>query len=154
MTKQQLLDQATALPAISAAAACEYARNQPGLAEAGSSTLLLRPDIEQLIGTGNQAMMEDNHRNHGRFIASLLQAFSPEILVETILWVFGAYRSHGFQPGYWPVQLQAWLQLLPQHLSAASLQEIAPLYRYMLAHQPDFADLSDPAHTTAGADHA
>lgn len=52
MTKQQLLDQATALPAISAAAACEYARNQPGLAEAVSSTLLLRPDIEQLIGTG------------------------------------------------------------------------------------------------------
>jgi len=153
MTKQQLLDQATALPPVSVAAAMEYARMQPGLAEAVSTNLLLRPDLEQLIGPGNQDLMADNHRNHGRFIASLLQAFSPEILVETILWVFGAYRSRGFQSDYWPVQLQAWLQLLPQYLSAASVTEIAPLYRYMLAHQPDFADLTKPTQITAGADH-
>lgn len=154
MTKQQLLDQATALPAISAAAAGEYAEKQLGLAEAVSSRLLQRADLEQLIGAGNQPLMEDNHRNHGRFIATLLQAFSPEILVETILWVFGAYRSQGFQPGYWPVQLDAWLQLLPQHLSAQAAGEIAPLYRYMLAHQPDFADLTKPTQITAGAHHA
>lgn len=153
MTKQQLLDRATALPPVSAAAAREYARHQPGLAAAVSSCLLQRTDLEQLIGTGNQALMDDNHRNHGRFIASLLQAFSPEILVETILWVFGAYRNQGFQPGYWPVQLEAWLQLLPHHLSAEAAGEIAPLYRYMLSHQPDFADLTDPKDTTAGENH-
>ncbi len=154
MTKQQLLDQATALPTVSAAAAQEYAEKQPGLAKAVSRFLLQRPDLEQLIGRGNQTLMEDNHKNHGRFIASLLQAFSPEILVESILWVFSAYRNQGFQPDYWPVQLHAWLHLLPQHLSAETTGEIAPLYRYMLVHQPDFADLSDPADTTTGADHA
>lgn len=154
MTKQQLLDLAAVLPTISAAAAGEYAEKQPGLAAAVSHCLLQRPDLEQLIGIGNQTLMEDNHRNHGRFIASLLQAFSPEILVETILWVFSAYRSQGFQAGYWPVQLHAWLQQLPLHLSAAAADEITPLYRYMLANQPAFTELTNLPDSTPGAAHA
>ncbi len=143
MTKQHLLSQAAALPAISTEAAREYGACHPLLAEEVTRCLLQRDDLERLIGPGNWEMMADNHRNHGRFIASLLQGFNPEVLVETILWVFRAYRSHGFQLTYWPAQLDAWLRLLPQHLSEKTAREVAPLYRFMLLNQPFFATLSE-----------
>ena len=107
MTRQFLLEQAAGLPAVSTEAAAEYAAQHLTLAEEVTRMLGARDDLERLIGPGNRAMMEDNHRNHGRFISSLLQAFSPEVLVETIIWVFRAYRSHGFQLTYWPAQLDA-----------------------------------------------
>ncbi len=143
MNKQYLLDQAAALPKISEAAAAEYSEMQPMLAEEVSRCLLDRKDIDQLIGAGNRSMMEDNHRNHGRFIASLLGSFDAGVLVETILWVFRAYRSHGFQVSYWNAQLDAWLAAMGRHLSPETATELKPLYSYMLLNHKNFANLSD-----------
>ena len=152
MTRQFLLEQAAALPAVSVEAAAEYGTQHLLLAEEVTRMLGVREDLERLIGSGNLAMMEDNHRNHGRFVASLLQAFNPEVLVETILWVFRAYRSHGFQLTYWPAQLDAWLRLLPLHLSAEAAAQIIPLYQYMLMNQPAFAALSEETVTNDTGD--
>lgn len=154
MTRQFLFEQAAGLPAVSTEAAAEYAAQHLTLAEEVTRMLAVRDDLERLIGSGNRAMMEDNHRNHGRFISSLLQAFSPEVLVETIIWVFRAYRSHGFQLTYWPAQLDAWLRIIPSHLSAEAASQIVPLYQYMLLNQPTFAALSEqPAPTSPGDCH-
>ena len=145
MDKQQLVDAAEALPPVSRAAARNYAEHTDSLAAAVSHLLLQRQDLERLIGPGNRAMMEDNHRNHARFIASLLESFDPQLLVESILWVFKAYCSNGFQLPYWPVQLDAWLKVLPQHLTPEAFREIEPLYHFMLCNQPSFAALSEQA---------
>lgn len=147
MDKQQLVHAAAALPPVSREAARNYADRKEMLAAEVSRLLMQRQDLERLIGPGNQAMMEDNHRNHARFIASLLEAFDPQVLVETVLWVFRAYRSHGFQITYWPAQLDAWLRTLPLHLPPESYHEIEPLYHFMLFNQPAFAALSDQSLT-------
>ena len=50
-------------------------------------------------------------------MSSLLATYSPEVLVNTVLWVFRAYRAHGFNLTYWPAQLDTWVVLLEKHLS-------------------------------------
>jgi hypothetical protein len=42
-------------------------------------------------------------------MVSLFGDYHPEVLVETVLWVFRAYRSHGFKLTYWPAQLDMWV---------------------------------------------
>ncbi|MFW5880852.1 MAG: hypothetical protein ACOC2N_07070 [Spirochaetota bacterium] len=68
-----------------------------------------------------------------------------EVLVNTVLWVFRAYRAHGFNLTYWPAQLDTWVVLLEKHLSPSSFAAIYPVYHFMLIHQPDFVGLSDEA---------
>jgi hypothetical protein len=102
-----------------------------------------RTDLDHLIGNENMAMMEDNHRNHARFMTSVFQVYQPVVLVETVLWVFRAYRSHGFQLTYWPAQLDQWVALLKVHLSPDAFQEIYPFYHWMLINQPTFVIESD-----------
>lgn len=144
MNKQYLMDEAAQLLAPSTEAANEYTKKQERLVAELNQLFSERSDLEQLIGNGNQAMMEDNHRNHGRFMASFLSSFNPEVLVETVLWVFSAYRNHGFQLTYWPAQLDFWLLLMKRELSPKAYQEIEPVYRFMLFHQPTFAALTNP----------
>ena len=71
-----------------------------------------RRDIEILIGKTNIEMMKDNHANHVRFIASLLQNYNPEVFVVTVLWVFRAYRTHGFKSNYWAAQLNSFIEMI------------------------------------------
>jgi hypothetical protein len=108
-----------------------------------NAIMLKRADIKDLVGEENLLMMQDNHSNHIRFIASILKEFNPEVLVETILWVFRAYRSHGFSTNYWAAQLNTWIEVLKNQLSAESYLEINPLYNWMQINIPIFVKLSD-----------
>lgn len=153
MTHDQLLAAANCLVPPPAAAAMEYAALADELAAEVSRGLGARADLERLIGLGNREMMEDNHRNHARFITALLQSFNPNVLVETVLWVFRAYRQHGFQLTYWPAQLDLWLKLLRDRLSPEAYAAITPLYRWMLLHQAAFVQLSETAPTSAEPNH-
>lgn len=70
-----------------------------------------------LEGEENKSMIEDNHINHARFMSSVFAEFQPEVLVETIIWVFRTYRSHGFNLDYWPFQLNQWIEIYKTNLS-------------------------------------
>jgi len=153
MTKQELIDTAKTLQQPSTDAASEYAAKHDQMAARINVLMEARPDLTRLIGEDNLEMMRDNHRNHARFISSLLSAYNPEILVETVLWVFRAYRSHGFQMTYWPAQLDTWIHVLREELNHESYNEISPFYHWMIIHQPQFIALSEghddkppPAH--------
>jgi hypothetical protein len=102
-----------------------------------------RPDHDYLIGEGNLEMMMNNHHNHLRFMASLFGNYQPEVLVETILWVFRAYRTHGFRLAYWPAQLDTWVEIMKETLREESFKEIYPFYHWMIVNNPVFAILSD-----------
>lgn len=143
MDKLDLVSSAQALPPVSAAAADEYSRKAEVLANAVSAVLLQRADLEALVGKNNLDMMKDNHANHARFIASILQRPNAEVLVESVLWVFRAYRSHGFSTNYWAAQLNTWFQVLPQQLSVASWAEIRPWYEWLQVNIPIFVLLTD-----------
>ena len=143
MTKDELVVTANKLPHFGAEAAGEYAAKRDILAAEINRIMGGRADLTELIGEGNQSMMEDNHRNHARFISSLIQDFSSQVLVETVLWVFRAYRSHGFRLTYWPAQLDTWVEVLRKELSPRAFAEIYPLYNWMIIYQPTFVSLSD-----------
>ena len=76
-------------------------------------------------------------------MASVFKNYNPEVLVETVLWVFRAYRSHGFTTNYWATQLNTWISLLKEMLSPESFSEIYPYYEWMQINIPVFTKLSD-----------
>ncbi len=143
MTKQELIETAAKLEKIPSGAADEYAEKREVMAAELNRRMRERQDLADLIGEHNQDMMADNHINHARFIASILRRYNPEVLVETILWVFRSYRSRGFHQNYWAAQLNAWTDVMQQELSAEAFAAVYPLYDWMITHIPAFSTISD-----------
>lgn len=144
MKKEDLIVSAGKIPVPNREQTDEYEAKRDTLAAAVTQVLSGRPDLDHLIGAENGAMMADNHRNHARFISSLLKHFSPEVLVETVLWVFRAYRSHGFQLTYWPAMLDIYVDVMRRELTPQTFQAVYPLYHWMIIHLPAFTVLTDP----------
>ncbi|SDX85389.1 hypothetical protein SAMN05444411_110105 [Lutibacter oricola] len=143
MDKNYLLETANNLKQVSNSSSKEYELKAELLIAEMNKLMLNRNDLEKLVGKDNFEMMQENHSNHVRFIASILANYNSEVLVETILWVFRAYRSHGFSTNYWSAQLNAWMKILLNHLSQESYNEIFPLYEWMQINIPVFVKVSD-----------
>lgn len=142
MDRNLVLESAKKLAHASSQTADEYSRKSDQLISLMNATMLKRPDVESLVGQNNIAMMQDNHANHVRFIASILKYPKPEVLVETVLWVFRAYRSHGFMTTYWAAQLNTWIDVLKQVLSDECYKEVYPYYEWMQTNIPLFVKIS------------
>ncbi len=142
--KDQLLQTAKTLRQPKESAAAEFSRKRDQLAAKGNQMLADRSDLEKLVGKGNQQMAEDNNRNFARFMESMFSAYAPEVLVETVLWVFRAYRSHGFQTTYWPANLNIWVEMLKQELSSEAFEEIYPFYHWLIVNIPIFVKCTEP----------
>ena len=121
----------------------EFSEKWEQIAGEGSKKLSSRADYEKLVGKGNQQMAEDNNRNFPRFMLSLFSDYKPEVFLETVLWVFRAYRSHGFQTTYWPANLNLWVDLLKKELSPDAFKEIEPFYNWIIVNIPVFVKLTD-----------
>ncbi len=147
MTQNELLISARSLTQPGPEAAAEYGINREALAADVTRRLRARPDLVALIGADNIGMMEDNHRNHARFMESVFQLYDPEVFVDTVLWVFRAYRSHGFQLAYWPVQFDAWVESLQRNLSEQAVLEIHPFYRWLICNQDSLVRLTEQTPT-------
>lgn len=143
MDKNYLLETAQQLKQVSAKSSDEYNQKTGQLIDKINTLMLERQDIESLVGKSNLNMMKDNHANHVRFIASILKNHNPDVLVDTVLWVFRAYRSHNFKTNYWAAQLNTWLIILKENLSAESFTEIYPYYEWMQINIPIFVKVSD-----------
>lgn len=144
MDRNMLLTTAQALQAPSKASQEEYEAKSEILNSMINDRLLKRKDIKALVGD-NIDMMKDNHANHIRFMSSIFQDYQPEVFLDTILWVFRAYRSHQFTSNYWAAQMNTWMQLLKSELSEASYKQIKPFYQWMQVNIPSFVILSDKA---------
>ena len=143
MDKNLLLDRAGKLLQVSLNSAQEYQQKADRLITEMNERMLERPDIESLVGKNNIDMMKDNHANHVRFIASILKNQNADVLVETVLWVFRAYRSHGFTTNYWAAQLNTWMIILKEELSPVCFNEVYPYYEWMQINIPIFVKISD-----------
>jgi hypothetical protein len=137
------LETAGQLKQVSVKTADEYYQNAEKLISRMNTLMMERPDIESLIGANNINMMKDNHANHVRFIASVLKNYNHDVLVETVLWVFRAYRSHGFTTNYWAAQLNSWIIVIKEVLTPESCIETYPLYEWMQVNIPLFVKVSD-----------
>ncbi len=143
MKREDLLKSAGELTQPPVKSADEYSAAREDMAAEMNSVMAKRSDIDSLIGAGNLDMMQDNHRNHARFIESLLFSYKAEVFVDTVLWVFRAYRNHGFHLTYWPAQLDLWVEVMKKHITPESFEYIYPFYRWMIINQPVFVKLSD-----------
>lgn len=143
MNKEYILKSAKLLKKASKTACDEFSLKSDKLISEMNSEMLKRPEVEELVGKNNIDMMQDNHANHIRFISSILKNYDEEVLVETILWVFRAYRSHGFSTNYWAVQLNTWIKILKNQLSDETFLEVQPLYEWMQINIPVFVAISD-----------
>lgn len=141
--KELLVETAKRLQQVSASTAKEYEQKSDRLISTINSKMLERSDIEELVSKNNLNMMKDNHANHVRFILSILKNRNPEVLVDTILWVFRAYRSHHFTTNYWAAQLNSWIEILKEEMTPESYNEIYPYYEWMQINIPMFVLVSD-----------
>jgi hypothetical protein len=155
MTKHHLIATAKALMPPPSEVADEFASRREHLAYLVNQSISVRPDMEKLVGEGNRLMTEDNNRNFARFMESIFYHYQAEVLVETVLWVFRAYRSHGFQTTYWPANLSTWVELLRKELPAKSFEAIYPFYNWLIINIPTFVRLtaSPPESITSEAQH-
>ncbi|MDA3816137.1 MAG: hypothetical protein PF486_02095 [Prolixibacteraceae bacterium] len=111
--KERIIKTANELPEFPEEAYKEYEAKIPKMVSELNDMMLSRSDIEVLTGDKvNIEMMKDNHNNHAHFIASILKNFDGEVLVDTILWVFRAYRSRQFHTNYWAAQLNSWRTII------------------------------------------
>lgn len=148
MKKESLLDSAAYLGPYSKQAVDEYASKTDKMVDRINTIMLERSDISTMIGSANLEMMKDNHANHARFILSIMDNYNKDVLVETILWVFRAYRSHGFASTYWAAQLNAWIIILKEELNKDTFDQVYPLYQWMQVNIPAFDTLSEKAPGT------
>jgi hypothetical protein len=139
MEKGTLVKSASEISKVSEDSLNEYVDKMEMLAAKMNETMLARADILELIGgEKNITMMKDNHNNHLRFIASILQTPDSETLVDTVLWVFRAYMSRGFSSNYWAAQLNTWIQTLKENISEKAFTEIISIYNWMTVNIPSF----------------
>lgn len=143
MDLNHLMETAQQLKQPDAEAVAEYSRQKDHLLSEINRLMSEREDIETMIGKGNQAMMRDNHHNHIQFMESVFLLTKPEVLVETVIWVFKVYRSRGFLPTYWAAQLSNWKIVLESALSSGAFAEIWPFYQWMIVNTPVFSKLSE-----------
>jgi hypothetical protein len=143
MNRDELIQSAKMLKQVSPAGAAEYGAKRDRMVDLLNEKMVSRTDLKDLVGLGNVDMMKDNHANHARFLESIFHAHNPEVLVDTVLWVFRAYRSRNFSSTYWAAQLNAWIELYKKELTPACYQEIYPYYNWMQINIPAFNRLAE-----------
>jgi hypothetical protein len=143
MNKNELLASASTLVQPQSEAAHDFSMKKDLLAEFVIKNLEKRKDLQNLIGEGNLSMMIDNAHNMARFMNSMFSAYNPRIFLETILWVFRAYRSHGFHLTFWSAHLNAWIDAITKELEPESAQELIPFYNWIQINIPQFSLLTD-----------
>lgn len=149
--REHLLDTAIKLKPPEEGFYREFEGKWEQLAAMGTKALFDREDLDKLIGPGNQQMAADNNRNFPRFMLSLFTNYNPEVFVETVLWVFRAYRSHGFHTTYWAANLNLWVEMLKKELSPGAFGEIYPYYAWLIINIPVFTQLTDADPSSSGA---
>lgn len=153
MNIETLNKTANTLNQISNKTADEYKQNFDIMLAEMNLAMTSRLDIHQLVGDNNIDMMRDNHANHLRFMASIFRSYSADVFVSTVLWVFRAYRSHGFKSNYWAAQINCWLDIFKNKLSDQAFQEIYPYYEWIQINIPILEIISDDQLSIKNSEH-
>ena len=143
MTKSDLLKSAQEIIQPEKEMANEYSSKRDLLVELMNKKMIERHDLKDMVGENNIDMMKDNHANHARFLESLFYEFNPEVLVDTVLWVFRAYRSRNFSSTYWAAQLNSWLEIYKENLSDNCFNSVYPYYNWMQINIPVINSLAE-----------
>ena len=148
MTREELIKSAQALIVPSADARQAFSAHRKEMVAQVNQQMCTRKDIDELVGSAGLGMSEDNNQNFSLFMESLINFFHPEVLVDTVLWVFRTYRAHGFHTSYWPANLNTWQKVLEKNLSNEATREILPFYTWLINSIPIFVKKTDSIEDT------
>lgn len=143
MTKADLLKTAKEIKQVDKELADEFSKKRDVLVGLMNDKMMERLDLKDMVGENNIEMMKDNHANHGRFLESLFYSYEPEVFVDTVLWVFRAYRSRSFSSTYWAAQLNTWVEIYKEQLTDQCFKAIYPYYKWMQINIPSFNMLAE-----------
>lgn len=143
MMRDELIVSAKKLKAPPELALAEFSQKRETLSAKVNAAMSAREDLEKLVGNDGRKMSEDNNRNFPLFMESLFHDYQPEVLVNTVLWVFRTYRSHGFSTIYWPANLDSWMEALKRELNPKTFSAISPFYAWLIVNIPIFTLLTD-----------
>lgn len=143
MNRSNLIKSAQNLKQVDLKYSKEYSSKRSSLVNIINKKMCARPDVLEMVGKNNLEMMKDNHANHARFLESIFIQHSPETLVDTIIWVFRAYRSRNFSSTYWAAQINTWIEIYEKELSPDCFAAIYPYYNWMQINIPVFNKLAE-----------
>lgn len=143
MNKTDLIVSAAGLREVSPQTATAFDSAAETCAAALTAALHQQPDLDSVIGPGNQDVMATNHHNHFKYMASTTALFDPASFVETVLWVVRTYRARGFSLAYWHVMLPLATDIVRTTLPPRHFEEIAPFYRWLAGHVDLIARLGE-----------
>lgn len=103
----------------------------------------LREDLLELIGPGNKELMETNHDNHFKYLASLSSLYDPTSLVETVIWVIRTYVNHGFSQKYWAVMVPEAKHVVKDNLSSEEYEEVSAIYDFISNNFELFVEVAE-----------
>jgi len=140
--KEKLLRSAKSLNPPSKKVIKEFSQKRDQLTALCTQAFEKRLDIEKLVGKNNIQMARDNNINFARFMESIFHEYQPDVIVETVLWVFRAYRAHGFKTTYWPANLNIWVNTMRKELSQESFNGVYPFYNWLIVNIPLFVKIT------------
>jgi tRNA isopentenyl-2-thiomethyl-A-37 hydroxylase MiaE len=143
MNRTELIKSAQKLKQVDGKFTAEFSSKRDLLIDTMNKKMAARKDVNEMVGRNNIEMMKDNHANHARFLESIFYQHSPETLVDTIIWVFRAYRSRNFSSTYWAAQLNTWIEIYRKELSSECFTAIYPYYNWMQINIPVFNKLAE-----------
>ncbi len=142
MEQERLIKEAQKSLRVSPDASARYIQAKDALLDEVNTVMAAHPRITGLIGGNAISMMQDNHRNHIDFMATVFQFNSFEMLAKTIPWVYRSYHAHGFLFDYFPLELATWKQAVEKHLPSSAADEINAIYDWMLKNHCTMINLS------------
>lgn len=127
------------------AATEEFERKLGLIADDLNCRMLARPDLVGHIGLNKALMRDDNSRNFCRAVASHLQNYGPEVLVEVAIKAFCVSLLVGFQFGYWPANIDTQVQVLKEEIPEPVYSEVYPFFDRLIVHIPVSLQMNDTA---------
>ncbi|MFW6197176.1 MAG: hypothetical protein ACOC5D_07585 [Thermoplasmatota archaeon] len=143
MNKNELIKSAKKLEIPSEKSVSEFSEKKDELAVKQKEMMKENDNLEEVIGEGNLSVMDDNLENMVDFFHSIFEKYEPQVFVNTVEWVFRSYRSHGFKPEFWRVNLETFMKNMDKELNERTFDELVPFVNWIMDHESDFVDLTD-----------
>lgn len=145
MKRKDLIEDAKSLKQPSQETLMEFTDKKEMMIRDLNDLLFSSPGFESIVAKDLHDMLRDNHQNQFKFMESVYSAYNADVFVNTVLWVFSTYRSHGFNLEYWDRLFPAVLKIYEKHLTGQAFAELAPFYRWLNAKKHVFIQLSNEA---------
>jgi methanogenic corrinoid protein MtbC1 len=142
---EQVLKEAENIPPVPGPAARAYEEKQADLAGFVNRQMESLAAIRSLTGHNPASLLQDNNRNHARFMAAVFKLNRSELLVRTIPWVYRTSRGRGFSLDFFPAILEVWCDAVAALLEPAHAEPILAVYRWMRARHSEMARLAEAA---------